>query len=33
MIALYRGEARVTWLNIVLCALVGVAIWLSTTWL
>jgi DoxX-like family len=30
---LSRGEARVIWLNIVLLALIGVAIWLSTTWL
>lgn len=30
---LRRGEAAVIWLNIVLLALVGVAIWLSTTWL
>ena len=30
---LSRGEAPVIWLNIVLLALAGVAIWLSTTWL
>lgn len=30
---LRRGEAAVIWLNIVLLALAGVAIWLSTTWL
>lgn len=30
---LSRGEAAVIWLNIVLLALAGVAIWLSTTWL
>ena len=30
---LRRGEAMVIWLNIVLLALAGVAIWLSTTWL
>ncbi len=30
---LSRGEAKVIWLNIVLLALAGVAIWLSTTWL
>jgi hypothetical protein len=30
---LSRGEATVIWLNIILLALAGVAIWLSTTWL
>jgi hypothetical protein len=30
---LRRGEAAVIWLNIVLLALAGVAIWLSTSWL
>ena len=30
---LSRGEARMIGLNIVLLALAGVAIWLSTTWL
>ncbi len=30
---LSRGEAAVIWLNIVLLALAGVAIWLATTWL
>ena len=30
---LSRGEAAVIWLNIVLLALAGAAIWLSTTWL
>ena len=30
---LRRGEAAVIWLNIILLALAGVAIWLSTTWL
>jgi hypothetical protein len=30
---LSRGEAAVIWLNIVLLALAGVAIWVSTTWL
>jgi hypothetical protein len=30
---LRRGEATVIWLNVVLLALAGAAIWLSTTWL
>jgi DoxX-like family len=30
---LSRGEATVIWLNLILLALAGVAIWLSTTWL
>jgi hypothetical protein len=30
---LSRGEATVIWLNIILLALAGAAIWLSTTWL
>jgi DoxX-like family len=30
---LSRGEASVIWLNLVLLALAGVEIWLSTTWL
>jgi DoxX-like family len=30
---LSRGEAAVIWLNIVLLALAGAAVWLSTTWL
>jgi hypothetical protein len=30
---LSRGEAKMIGLNIVLLALAGVAIWLSTTWL
>ncbi|HXW47536.1 MAG TPA: DoxX family protein [Streptosporangiaceae bacterium] len=30
---LSRGEARLIWFNIVLLALGGAAIWLSTTWL
>ncbi len=29
---LSRGEAKVIWLNIVLLALAGAEVWLSTTW-